>query len=70
MLFGLQVGLLVAFVQAWVHYQRTAPEDLFYNWLTLVHSTLGQLGAAAIWVLLTWSVWFRTMPARVVSKRA
>jgi len=65
LLYGLQVGLLVIFVKAWLHYQQTDPGDLFYNWLTLLHSTLGQLGAAAIWVLLAWPILLRTIAAGV-----
>ena len=68
-----QSVLLVAFLAAWVHYQRSDPGDDFYTWLTLVHSVAGQLAALPIWAGLTWRHWFlpgstafpkRHLPAR------
>ncbi len=59
----LQGGLLVVFLLAWTHYQKTRPDSDLYTWLTLVHSTAGQWAVLPLWAGLTWGHWFRPRPA-------
>lgn len=66
LLLFLQAGLLVLFLTAWVHFQRTTPDSSAYAWLTILHSTAGQWAALPLWAGLTWRHWFGTSvaPAR------
>lgn len=59
----LQGGMLVLFLLAWTHYQRTRPDSDLYTWLTLLHSTAGQWAVIPVWAGLTWGHWFRVRPA-------
>ena len=56
LIFAIHVAAVTALFSAWFHAQ-SVPHSSVYDWMGVVATTSGQVGAFAVWGLLTWGFW-------------